>query len=407
MYDVIIIGAGPAGMMAAITAAENRKKVLLLDKNARLGRKLLITGKGRCNVTNSCTNEELLNNIPTNPKFLYSAVSKFSPNDTMNFFEWRNVPLKTERGNRVFPESDKAFDIEKALEDECRLLEVDVRVGEAVKILTEENSVVGVKCKNGEYFAKSVIIATGGKSYPLTGSTGDGYKLAKALGHSVTKIIPSLVPLVSNDIICSELQGLSLRNVELSLFEKEEKKPIFKELGEMLFTHFGISGPLVLSASSHIREMEEDRYYVSIDLKPGLDEKKLDMRITRDFSEYQNKALINGLNDLLPKKLIPVVVERSEIPGNIKINQITKQQRQALVSAIKDFRVSISDYRPIDEAIVTSGGISVDEINPKTMESKLIKGLFFAGEVIDVDGYTGGFNLQIAFSTGYVAGLNS
>lgn len=407
MYDVIIIGAGPAGMMAAITAAENRKKVLLLDKNARLGRKLLITGKGRCNVTNNCTNEELLNNIPTNPKFLYSAVSKFSPNDTMNFFEWRNVPLKTERGNRVFPESDKAFDIEKALEDECRLLEVDVKIGEAVKILTEENSVVGVKCKNGEYFAKSVIIATGGKSYPLTGSTGDGYKLAKALGHSVTKIIPSLVPLVSNDIICSELQGLSLRNVELSLFEKEEKKPIFKELGEMLFTHFGISGPLVLSASSHIREMEEDRYYVSIDLKPGLDEKKLDMRITRDFSEYQNKALINGLNDLLPKKLIPVVVERSGIPGNIKINQITKQQRQALVSAIKDFRVSISDYRPIDEAIVTSGGISVDEINPKTMESKLIKGLFFAGEVIDVDGYTGGFNLQIAFSTGYVAGLNS
>lgn len=405
-YDVIIIGAGPAGMMAAITASENGKKALLLDKNARLGRKLLITGKGRCNVTNNCSNEEFMKNIPNNPKFLYSAINKFSTEDTMNFFEWRNVPLKTERGNRVFPESDKAFDIEKALEDECSLLEVDIKVGEAVEILTEDGAVTGVKCKDGEYSGKSVIIATGGKSYPLTGSTGDGYKMAKALGHTVTNIIPSLVPFVSDDVFCPELQGLSLRNVELSLFEAGAKKPIFKELGEMLFTHYGISGPLVLSASSHIKEIKKGRYFVSIDLKPGLDEKKLDQRIIRDFQTYQNKEFANGLSDLLPKKLIPIVVERSGISGNIKINQITKEQRQNLVSLIKGFTVSVDGYRPIDEAIVTSGGINTDEINPRTMESKLVKGLYFAGEVIDVDGYTGGFNLQIAFSTGYVAGLN-
>lgn len=407
IYDVIVIGGGAAGLMAASTAAQYQKKVLLLDKNERLGRKLLITGKGRCNVTNDCDINEFLKNVPTNPKFLYSALSQFSTQDTKNFFEQHHVALKTERGNRVFPVSDKAVDICNALVESCKQNQVAVKKERVVTLTHSDGQVSGVKCESGaEYFANSVIIATGGLSYPLTGSNGDGYRLARSVGHTVTDIRPSLVPLVSEDEVCQDLQGLSLKNVEVSLFDKKQNKTIFKELGEMLFTHFGLSGPLILSASSHIRQMEKDRYMISIDLKPGLTEAQLDARILRDFQKFANKDFVNGLGELLPRKMIPVIVMRSKIPPFTKIHQITKEMRKQLLQAIKYFEVLISDFRPIEEAIITSGGIVTKEINPKTMESKLLKGLYFAGEVIDVDGYTGGFNLQIAFSTGYLAGLN-
>lgn len=403
MTDVIIIGAGASGCMAGITASRFGKSVLMFEKNERVGRKLRITGKGRCNVTNNCNTQELMNNIPVNPRFLYSSFATFDTEDTMYFFEELGVPLKTERGNRVFPVSDNAEDIVNALADELERLGVKIINKRVQKLITENGVCVGVVAGGKEYRSSSVLIACGGKSYPNTGSTGDGYTLAESVGHTVTELKPSLVPLVSPDKYCAELMGLSLRNVTLKLFEGE--KCIYTELGEMLFTHFGVSGPLVLSASSHMRRMSPDRYRILIDLKPGLTPEQLDARIQRDFAENLNRDFINGIRKLLPAKLIPVMVKLTGIAPEQKINGITKEQRKHLGELIKAFPVRISGFRSIDEAIITSGGISVKEINPATMESKLVPGLFFAGEVIDVDAYTGGFNLQIAFSTGYCAGM--
>ena len=381
------------------------RKVILFEKNERIGRKLRITGKGRCNLTNNCTNDELMNNIPVNPRFLYSAFSSFSPQDTMDFFESLGVPLKTERGRRVFPVSDNANDIADALEKEMKKCGVKI-IHETVRhILTDDNICTGVITSSGkEYNAESVLIATGGKSYPATGSTGDGYTLANELGHTVTNICPSLVPLVIKEKCCSEMMGLSLRNVCLSLFDYD--KCIFSEQGEMLFTHFGVSGPLVLSASSHIRDMKSGRYRISIDMKPALNEQQLDKRIQRDFIENQNRDFINAVRNLLPAKMIPVAVRLSGIPADKKANSITKEERHKFAEIIRNFTLNVENFRPVEEAIITNGGIPVREINPKTMESRLVSGLFFAGEVIDVDAYTGGFNLQIAFSTAYSAGIN-
>lgn len=402
--DIIIIGGGAAGSFAAITAARMGRTVTLFEKNEKIGRKLRITGKGRCNVTNNCTWQEAMNSVPVNPRFLYSAFSGFQPQDVMNFFEELGVPLKTERGNRVFPVSDKAEDIVDALDREMKSLGVKVIHQRAAKIIVDGNVCTGVIVGGKEYYSQSVLIATGGQSYPKTGSTGDGYKLAESVGHTVTPIYPSLVPLVSVEKYCGEMMGLSLKNVGVRLYDKE--KLIFSEQGEMLFTHFGVSGPLILSASSHIRKMERGRYKIKIDLKPALDIKQLDLRIQRDFSENQNRDFINAVRKLLPAKLIPTAVKLSGIPAEQKVNTITKEQRKAFAELLKAFPITIADFRPIDEAIVTSGGVSVKEINPKTMESKLVSGLYFAGEVIDVDAYTGGFNLQIAFSTAYSAGIN-
>ena len=403
-FDVIIIGGGAAGSMAAVTAARMGRKTAVFEKNERIGRKLRITGKGRCNVTNNCTNEVLMSNVPVNPRFLYSAFSGFDTHDVMNFFEELGVPLKTERGNRVFPVSDNAEDIVNALDRELKNLGVKVINQRVTDILVDDGVCIGVKAGGKEFNSQSVLIATGGKSYPNTGSTGDGYKLAESVGHTVTEIYPSLVPLVTVEKYCAEMMGLSLRNVAVKLFDGE--KLIYSEQGEMLFTHFGISGPLILSASSHIRKMERGRYKIRIDLKPALDEKQLDLRIQRDFAENQNRDFINAIRKLLPAKLIPIAVRLSGIPAEQKVNTITKEQRKAFLDVIKTFPLTVADFRPIDEAIITSGGVSVKEINPKTMESKLVSGLFFAGEVIDVDAYTGGFNLQIAFSTAYSAGMN-
>ena len=405
--NVVVIGGGAAGMMAAITAAQNGNFVTLVEKNTRLGRKLAITGKGRCNLTNNCNGQTLIANIPQNGKFLYSAFSVFNSQSTMSFFENAGVPLKTERGNRVFPVSDKALDIVDALAKTLKKHNVKVLKGTVININVNENSVTGVTLNSGSVIsADAVILATGGKSYPLTGSTGDGYVLAQKLGHTVTKLLPSLVPLVAHQGFCTELAGLSLKNVTLSVFEEGTQKPVFFEQGEMLFTHFGISGPLVLSASAHMRKMGEKSYTAVIDLKPALTAEQLDNRILRDFSLALNKNFRNALGSLLPQKLIPVIVKLSGINGNTKINAVTKEQRTALCSFIKNLTVNITEFADISEAIVTRGGISVKEIEPQTMHSKLVKGLSFAGEIIDVDAYTGGFNLQIAFSTGYIAGGN-
>lgn len=404
MTDVIIIGAGAAGCMAAIQAARLGKSVLIFEKNDFIGRKLRITGKGRCNVTNNSPVQEHMANIPVNPRFLYSSFSNFDAYDTMNFFEELGVPLKTERGNRVFPVSDKAEDIVNALNRELKKLKVKIINKRVTGLITEDNICKGVRAGGEEYFSNSVLIACGGKSYPNTGSTGDGYSLAESAGHTVTELKPSLVPLVSTDKYCSELMGLSLRNVTLKLYDGE--KLIYSELGEMLFTHFGVSGPLVLSASSHIRQMEKNRYKILIDLKPALSHEQLDSRIQRDFAENLNRDFANGIRKLLPAKLVPVIVKLSEISPQQKINGITKEQRISFGELIKAFPVRISGFRPIEEAIITSGGVSVKEIDPKTMQSKLLENLYFAGEVIDVDAYTGGFNLQIAFSTAYTAALN-
>lgn len=403
MTDIIIIGGGAAGCFAAVHAARFGKSVLLFEKNEKLGRKLRITGKGRCNVTNNSDVQEHLKNIPVNQRFMYSAFSVFDAYNTMDFFEEIGIPLKTERGNRVFPVSDNADDIADALAGEMKKSGVKVINKRVTKILTENNICKGVKAGGEEYYAESVLIACGGKSYPNTGSTGDGYSLAESVGHTITEIKPSLVPLVSPDKYCAEMMGLSLRNVTLNLYDYD--KLIYSELGEMLFTHFGVSGPLVLSASSHIREMSPDRYRILIDLKPALSPEQLDARIQRDFAENLNRDFINGIRKLLPAKFIPVAVRLSGISPEQKINSVTKEQRHKFGELIKAFPVRISGFRPVDEAIITSGGISVKEINPKTMESKIIDGLFFAGEVIDIDAYTGGFNLQIAFSTAYSAAL--
>lgn len=403
MTDTIIVGAGAAGCMAAIFAARYGKSVILFERNERIGRKLRITGKGRCNVTNNSSVQEHMNNIPVNSRFMYSAFSAFNAQDTMNFFEELGVPLKTERGNRVFPISDKAEDIVNSLYSELKKLGIKIIHSRVESLIVEDGSCCGVTTHGKEYRSGSVLVACGGKSYSSTGSTGDGYMLAESVGHTVTELKPSLVPIVSEDKFCAELMGLSLRNVNLKLYDGE--KVVYSELGEMLFTHFGVSGPLVLSASSHIRNMQKKRYKFIIDLKPALSAEQLDARIQRDFTENLNRDFSNGIRKLLPSKLIPVIIKLSGISAERKVNSITKEERHRFGELIKAFSVSVSGFRPINEAIITSGGISVKEINPKTMESKLINGLFFAGEVIDVDAYTGGFNLQIAFSTAYSAAL--
>lgn len=403
MTDIIIIGGGAAGCFAAVHAARFGKSVILFEKNDRLGRKLRITGKGRCNVTNNSDVQEHMKNIPVNQRFMYSAFSVFDAYNTMEFFEEIGVPLKTERGNRVFPVSDNANDIADAMAREMKKSGVKVINRRVTGLITENGVCKGVRTGSEEFYAKSVLIACGGKSYSATGSTGDGYILAESVGHTITEIKPSLVPLVSPDRYCSEMMGLSLRNVTLNLYDRN--RLIYSELGEMLFTHFGLSGPLVLSASSHIREMSPERYRILIDLKPALSPEQLDARIQRDFAENLNRDFANGIRKLLPAKLIPVAIRLSGISPEQKVNSITREQRHSFGELIKAFPVRISGFRPVDEAIVTSGGVSVKEINPKTMESKIIEGLYFAGEVIDVDAYTGGFNLQIAFSTAYSAAL--
>lgn len=408
MSKVLVIGGGPAGVMAACQAAKNGHSVTLIEKNSRIGRKLMITGKGRCNVTNYVTDEqELVDNVPVNGRFLYSAFSSFMTYDTMALFEELGVPLKVERGNRVFPESDRAVDIVDALSKYMRQTGVKMAIGTVsnIRIDKDTKTVLGVELDNGDTLsADAVVIATGGMSYKSTGSTGDGYKFAKKLGHTITEISPSLVPMESNDSCCKLMQGLSLRNVGLQVYDSEKKKVIYTDFGEMLFTHFGVSGPIILSASSHIRRIESNRYSLHIDLKPALSKEQLDARIQRDFLKQTNKDFQNSLGGLLPAKMVPIVVERSGINPQKKVNQITKEERLKLVDYLKDFSIEISGFRPINEAIITSGGVSTKEINPKTMESKLVSSLYFCGEVIDVDAYTGGFNLQIAFSTGFLAG---
>lgn len=399
-YDVIVIGGGPAGMMAAGTAANNGKRVLLIEKNDMLGRKLRITGKGRCNITNTADDETFFDNLPKNSKFMFSSYYNFNNYAVIDFFNMLGVETVEERGGRVFPKSEKAIDVVNAMIKFIKDAKVSAKKDKATKILTKDNTVFGVKCESGEYFADNVIIATGGRSYPLTGSTGDGYRFAKELGHTVTEIRPSLVPVETKNSWCRELQGLSLRNISIKLVK--DSKEIFSDFGEMIFTHFGVSGPVILSASAHITD--KSQYKIIIDLKPALDEKTLDKRILRDFESFSNKNFSNALDELLPKKLIPVIVGLSGISPHKKVNMITKEERETLLKLLKNLTMTVKRLRPIDEAIVTRGGIAVNEINPSTMESKLVKGLYFCGEVIDVDAYTGGYNLQIAFSTGRQAG---
>lgn len=405
---VIVVGAGPAGMMSAITASENGADVTIIEKNQKVGRKLLITGKGRCNITNFCDADEFIANVPTNPRFLYSAINSFSTYDTIAFFESLGVASKVERGNRVFPVSDKAVDVvdamyNKLLSSGCKLV-----CDEVSSLIFDNESVRGVTTTLGnKYFADKVIVTCGGKSYPRTGSTGSGYKLAKSIGHTVTDIIPSLVPLLSNDDFCPILQGLSLRNVGITVVDNNSNKEIYTDFGEMLFTHFGISGPTILSASAHMRNMTSDKYSIFVDLKPALSNEMLDKRLLKDFSKYINKDICNSLFELLPKSIIPVILNISGIDPHTKCNSVTAGMRRKLLDSIKNFRINISGFAPIEEAIITSGGVCVDQIHPKTMQSKLLSGVYFAGEVIDTDAYTGGFNLQIAFSTGYLAGISA
>lgn len=400
--ELVVVGGGAAGMMCAYTAASRGVDTLLLEPNRLLGRKVRITGKGRCNITNNCDIKEFMRNIPGDGRFLYSALNRFSPEDTINFFESHGLPVKTERGARVFPVSDNANDVAGLLTQLCTRAGVRVVHERAKRVHIVDGAVAGVLTETGLISARAVCVCTGGLSYPLTGSTGDGYAFARAAGHSVSECRPSLVPLESPNDYCAEMQGFSLKNVALSVFKDE--KLIYKEQGEMLFTHFGVSGPLVLSASSHMRRFGEAKYRLEIDLKPALDEKKLDARILRDFEKYSNREFKNALCDLAGYTMIPTLVRLSGIPEDEKVNSITREQRRALLHLFKAFPVEVSGTRPIDEAIVTSGGVSTKEINPRTMESKLVSGLYFAGEVLDLDGYTGGFNLQIAWSTGFVAG---
>lgn len=404
-FDVVVVGGGPAGMMAAGTAAQNGFRVALLEKNARLGRKLMITGKGRCNITNNCDVQTLISSVPSNGRFLFSAVTQFTPQDTIEFFEGLGVPVKTERGNRVFPQSDKAVDVVDAMSAYVKSHGVRIFTVEAQNLIIKDGSVCGVATKDGEeLLSESVVIACGGVSYPGTGSTGSGFTLAKQAGHTVAQLRPSLVPLVSNDPECGEMQGLSLRNISIKVYDTVKKQTIYEDFGEMLFTHFGISGPVILSASSHMREMSPSRYEILLDLKPALSAEQLDARLQRDFEKNHNKDFANSLSELLPHKMIAVMVKKSGIAADAKCNQITKEQRRDFAALLKEYKITVQSFRPIAEAIVTSGGVKVSEINPKTMESKLVKGLSFAGEMIDVDAYTGGFNLQIAYSTGRLAG---
>ena len=400
-YDGIIIGGGPAGMFAAITAARQGAKVLLLERNDRLGKKLLITGKGRCNVTNNCTAQEILQNTPRNGRFLFSAMTVYPPEKIMAFFEERGCALKTERGNRVFPVTDKAMSILECLQQELRKLHVTVQTGRVKKILTEEGRVCGVKTERESIRANWVILATGGASYPTTGSTGDGYAMAAELGHTIVPAEGSLVPLETAGQDAQDMQGLSLRNCGVKLLNAKGKA-LYKDFGELLFTHFGVSGPTVLSASCHLKG---EGCRLVIDLKPALEENKLDDRIQRDLELYKNRSMENALTDLLPRSMIPVVLRRLEIDPQMQANSLTKQKRRALVELLKGFSLEITGKRPVAEAIITSGGVKVSEIDPKTMESKKVPGLYFAGEVIDCDAYTGGFNLQIAWATAYAAGM--
>ncbi len=400
--SIFVVGGGAAGMMAAITAAENGAQVTLLERNDRLGKKLYITGKGRCNVTNDCAPEDFFQNVPRNPRFLYSAVYAFPPREVMAWFEARGCALKTERGNRVFPQSDKSASVIDALRAELRRLGVRVLQERALDIVTQDGAVCGLKTDGGFHKTERVILATGGCSYPQTGSTGDGYRMLEKLGHTIVPPVGSLVPLVEKGYDCKQMQGLALKNVALRLVN-QKGKTVFEEFGELLFTHFGLSGPVVLSASAHMNE--KDAYTVLLDLKPALDEQKLDLRLLRDFEKFQNRDFENALVELLPRSMIPVIVRRSGIPAEEKVHSITREQRRALLELMKRFPVEIACKAPVEEAIVTSGGVKVSEIEPGTMQSKRVRGLYAAGELLDVDAYTGGFNLQIAWATGRAAGL--
>lgn len=400
--SVFVVGGGAAGMMAAITAAENGAQVTLLERNDRLGKKLYITGKGRCNVTNDCAPEDFFPNVPRNPRFLYSAIYAFPPREVMAWFEARGCALKTERGNRVFPQSDKSASVIDALRAELRRLGVRVLQERALDIVTQDGAVCGIETDGGFHKTERVILATGGCSYPQTGSTGDGYRMLEKLGHTIVPPVGSLVPLVEKGYDCKQMQGLALKNVALRLVN-QKGKTVFEEFGELLFTHFGLSGPVVLSASAHMNE--KDAYTVLLDLKPALDEQKLDLRLLRDFEKFQNRDFENALVELLPRSMIPVIVRRSGIPAEEKVHSITREQRRALLELMKRFPVEIACKAPVEEAIVTSGGVKVSEIEPGTMQSKRVHGLYAAGELLDVDAYTGGFNLQIAWATGRAAGL--
>ena len=400
--SVFVVGGGAAGMMAAITAAENGAQVTLLERNDRLGKKLYITGKGRCNVTNDCAPEDFFQNVPRNPRFLYSAVYAFPPREVMAWFEAHGCALKTERGNRVFPQSDKSASVIDALRAELRRLGVRVLQERALDIVTQDGAVCGIETDGGFHKTERVILATGGCSYPQTGSTGDGYRMLEKLGHTIVPPVGSLVPLVEKGYDCKQMQGLALKNVTLRLVN-QKGKTVFEEFGELLFTHFGLSGPVVLSASAHMNE--KDSYTVLLDLKPALDGQKLDLRLLRDFEKFQNRDFENALVELLPRSMIPVIVRRSGIPAEEKVHSITREQRRALLELMKRFPVEIACKAPVEEAIVTSGGVKVSEIEPGTMQSKRVRGLYAAGELLDVDAYTGGFNLQIAWATGRAAGL--
>lgn len=412
---VIVIGGGPAGMMAAITASENGNDVTLVEKMNSLGRKLLITGKGRCNITSSLNIEEFIKNTPGNGRFLYSCYQKYTNKDIIEFLRKQGLEVKEERGNRIFPVTDKSQDVLKCFTKKLKENRVKILYNMQVqKILVDEQKekAIGILANNEEMYADKIILATGGKSYPLTGSTGDGYKMVEELGHNVTKIKPSLVPLeIYQKSLCQDLQGLSLRNIEMKILDKSKNKTIYEDFGEMLFTHFGVSGPTILSSSAHLvryknidEKLKNREIVLKIDFKPALSTKKLDDRILRDFVEFKNKQFKNSLEKLLPHKLINPIIKLSKIDPDKKVNEITKEERTRLVELLKNFTIEIKGFRLIDEAIVTSGGIKISEINPKTMESKLVRNLYFAGEIIDVDSYTGGFNLQIAYSTGFVAG---
>ncbi len=412
---VIVIGGGPAGIMSAISSAQNGNDVILIEKNKTLGKKLLITGKGRCNITSSLNINDFIKNIPGNGKFLYSAFQNFDNEDIINLIEKNGIKVKEERGNRIFPVTDKAQDVLNCFIKELnKYKNIQIRLDTKIdKILVKNNEVIGIQTLNEKILASKVILATGGKSYPLTGSNGEGYKIAKLLGHTIENIRGSLVPLTGEKVLCQNMQGLSLRNIKMQLKDVEKNKKIYEDFGELLFTHFGVSGPTILSSSAHLlryrdidRLLKERKIKLIIDLKPALSNEELDARVRRDFEEFKNKEFKNSLEKLLPKKIINNVIELSEIDPYKKVNEVTKDERTRLVNLLKNFEITIDGFRPVEEAIVTAGGVSIKEINPKTMESKIIKGLYFAGEIIDVDAYTGGFNLQIAYSTGFTAGMN-